>query len=207
MSSLTNATFTQMKYVEVGTMVAMALFGISTVQVYIYFRGCDRDPRWMKFFIAGIWCDLSSHRGSYDDNNGHWMLRLLEFVHTFLSGHTIYSSTVPTTNSSRAAIDIRRVNELSGTIGATISSCAQGFFAFRLYIISQSIWLPVVCWTLSAVKLVTFYMVVIRDISGGQRNQVWGTMLVLPGVVSWAGDLLGAAGLLWCIWVRHKEQT
>ncbi|KAF9448542.1 hypothetical protein P691DRAFT_775305 [Macrolepiota fuliginosa MF-IS2] len=192
MSSLAGATSTQLKYVEIGTMIAMVLFGMPTAQVYIYFRRCDRDPRWMKFFVFGIWCNLSSHRGGYDDNNGHWVLRLLEFVYTFLSGYTVYSSTILNHNSSPAAVDIERVNELSGLIAMTISSsvidtillwsleanvltCLLSSLTFLFYQLSRGvfanwIWVPLALITCQSYSMCIFACFIGRYSLGGQRT-------------------------------------
>ncbi|KAF9447247.1 hypothetical protein P691DRAFT_802678 [Macrolepiota fuliginosa MF-IS2] len=185
MSSST-ATTVQMKYVEIGAMIAMVLFGVSTVQVYIYLCECRSDPRWTKSFVVVIW--------------------MLEFAHTLLSGHTIYILTALDFNSSRTVMDIGRINDLSGLIAAGISSFSQAYFSFRLYQLSKSIWLPAVCWAISAIKLVSFYIVVIHDISGGRMGGIWGALLLVPAVLSWTSDLLVAAGLLWCVWIRCKER-
>jgi hypothetical protein len=41
--------------IEIGTMVSAILYGMVTVQVYMYAAGCRADRAWTKALVAFIW--------------------------------------------------------------------------------------------------------------------------------------------------------
>lgn len=174
-----------LKYLEIGSMVAMVLFGMSTVQVYMYFTECLSDPKWLKVFVIGMW--------------------LLELAHTFLSGYSIVSSTV-TYNGSLNITVLHRANALSGLLANTITFCAQVWFAYRLRRLSGQLIFPYFCMFISLVKCVSFYVVVIYEIVVTDANGIWSQLLLIPSILACAGDLLIAGGLIWCLWTRHQER-
>jgi hypothetical protein len=41
--------------VEMGAMISLFLFGMVTVQVYLYSMGSKTDHRWLKLLVAFVW--------------------------------------------------------------------------------------------------------------------------------------------------------
>jgi uncharacterized membrane protein YczE len=41
--------------IEAGTVVSAILYGMVTVQVYMYAAGCRKDCAWMKALVAFVW--------------------------------------------------------------------------------------------------------------------------------------------------------
>jgi hypothetical protein len=42
--------------VEIGAMMSMMLYGMVTVQMYIYARNCKTDRAWLKALVTCVWC-------------------------------------------------------------------------------------------------------------------------------------------------------
>ncbi|KAF5359755.1 hypothetical protein D9756_003020 [Leucocoprinus leucothites] len=190
-----------LKYLEIGSMVAMVLFGMSTVQVYMYFTECLSDPKWLKVFVSVPLPIVSMPQVKVNLEAP----RLLELAHTFLSGYSIVSSTV-TYNGSLNITVLHRANALSGLLANTITFCAQVWFAYRLRRLSGQLIFPYFCMFISLVKCVSFYVVVIYEIVVTDANGIWSQLLLIPSILACAGDLLIAGGLIWCLWTRHQER-
>jgi hypothetical protein len=41
--------------VEMGAMMSMMLYGMVTVQMYMYAMGCKTDRAWLKALVAFVW--------------------------------------------------------------------------------------------------------------------------------------------------------
>ncbi|KAJ7364703.1 hypothetical protein DFH08DRAFT_1073310 [Mycena albidolilacea] len=124
----------------IGTLVSFALFGVTTTQVYIYYRRFPQDSFAMKALVASVWCGESAHAicvaaALYKmliTNYGH-PERLLVLPNSFLA---------------------------STFFGSLVTFGVQTFFAYRIYALSKNLWLPYVwlipclCWALSLFRFI-----------------------------------------------------
>ncbi|KAF5350144.1 hypothetical protein D9756_009258 [Leucocoprinus leucothites] len=199
-----------LKYFEIGSMIAMVLFGMSTIQVYMYFSACQNDPKRIKVFIIttlvlpGRLPVVRSHTFWIVCFGRFFVRRLLELAHTSLSGYSIISSTITYNDKSMKLAHLNRLSVSSGMIANTITSCAQIWFAYRLLKLSQLKIYPYICMFLPGVKFVSFYALTIYKIVTSKSLKY---LLVLPSIAACAGDLLTAGGLIWCLRKRNRGDT
>ncbi|KAJ7184567.1 hypothetical protein C8R46DRAFT_463259 [Mycena filopes] len=121
---------------EIGTLLSYVLLGASMTQTYTYYSRFPNDSRNLKCLVAFVW--------------------LLEVAHGICIGYSL-SETISN------YIHLNRVNSLPSTllisegITATIIICVQGFFAFRIYRLSQSPYIPILTGILLLPRL-AFYI-------------------------------------------------
>ncbi|KAH7907137.1 hypothetical protein BJ138DRAFT_1215573 [Hygrophoropsis aurantiaca] len=105
----------------VGAFVMMYLFGIVTVQTYHYYHKYPGDSLWLKILVASVWSLLLGH--SIAVAIGLYTISVLN------SGQfptaTVFNSRVPLGLAS------------SILISAFIAPIAQGFFVYRVHVISK----------------------------------------------------------------------
>lgn len=44
--------------IEIGILISIFLYGIATVQTFIYFHDSARDPRWLKGMVRNVHSDI-----------------------------------------------------------------------------------------------------------------------------------------------------
>ncbi|KDR74771.1 hypothetical protein GALMADRAFT_141110 [Galerina marginata CBS 339.88] len=118
----------------IGLFVSSCLFGIGTVQTYIYYTQFRNDKMHMKIMVLSMWpCEL-----------GHCICLLHAFytivIHKYWQQHCI--ETIPTSMVVSIA--------LSGVIGTVV----QIFFIERVRNVSGRIIIPIACWIASMTRFV-----------------------------------------------------
>ncbi|KAJ7823376.1 hypothetical protein B0H13DRAFT_1532139, partial [Mycena leptocephala] len=107
----------------VGTIINWTLLGSLVVQVYLYFVAFPEDPRFTEVLVAVVF--------------------LAELPQTFADGHDSLKSLVGAGWGNLAALDEVNWAWFSvPVLGSTIASVGQMFFAWRLYIIAQNLFVP-----------------------------------------------------------------
>ncbi|KAJ7108342.1 hypothetical protein C8R44DRAFT_885088 [Mycena epipterygia] len=118
---------------EIGTLVAIYLFGLVTGQVYAYFHRYSNDPWGLKVLVGIVWS--------------------LDLGHTVAISNCLYTVTV-TQYGRPDLIDILpRSLDVSIIISGVIGPLEQGWFAWRLWKFSKTVPLPLICFTLSVLRL------------------------------------------------------
>ncbi|KAJ7440261.1 hypothetical protein FB451DRAFT_1443560 [Mycena latifolia] len=116
---------------EIGTFVAIFLFGLVTGQVYVYFSRSANDPLGLKVLVGLVWA--------------------LDLGHTVAISNSVYTVTIVARpdpmDGLPISLDIAII--LSGLIGLL----EQGWFAYRLHKFSKRLALPILCCTLSVLRL------------------------------------------------------
>ncbi|KAH7922199.1 hypothetical protein BV22DRAFT_676277 [Leucogyrophana mollusca] len=165
---------------EIGTIVMTFFFGIGTVQTFHYYRGYPHDSLWLKSFIAVVW--------------------LCELGHTISVAWGTYTVTVTRFGDlSGVTLDPLPLGFawsilFSGLLGPLV----QGFFAHRVHVFSKKIYIPLVCWAASLLRLSGSLVAVVKAVkqpslqSYGESNG-WLIMLLL--VVGAFVDITVAASL------------
>ncbi|KAJ7766276.1 hypothetical protein B0H14DRAFT_3510069 [Mycena olivaceomarginata] len=118
----------------VGTLVSYVLLGVVTMQVYVYYGRFPQDSVQMKSMVGAVWCGEAGHAISFG-------MTVYTIIITNL-GHSERLAHPP--NSFMAAV----------FLGSLVSFSVQIFFAFRIYALSRSLWIPCICWALSLFRFV-----------------------------------------------------
>ncbi|KAH7918075.1 hypothetical protein BV22DRAFT_1041994 [Leucogyrophana mollusca] len=120
---------------EVGSLVMTYFFGIVTVQTYHYYCRYTADSLWMKCFVASIW--------------------LVEAAHSISVAYSMYETSV-TQFGQKSAESLNPFPAgfaLSILFSGFLGPLVQAFFAHRVHVFSKQIYIPILCWTLSALRL------------------------------------------------------
>ncbi|KAF7358028.1 Glycoside hydrolase [Mycena venus] len=118
---------------EIGVLCSMFLFGVLTVQVYIYFTQFPRDPNGFKSMVAMVW--------------------LLDLGHTIAICHCIYTITVTNYGQPVVLALPPKSLDISIFLSGLIGPLEQGWFTYRLYKFTRTFPLPILCITLSLLRL------------------------------------------------------
>ncbi|KAF7360285.1 hypothetical protein MVEN_00757900 [Mycena venus] len=171
---------------ELGTLVSYILFGVTTTQVYIYYSRFPNDPRGLRYMVAFIWS--------------------CEMVHVVLVGCTLYQITVADYGHPERLILTPRPLAMAVMISAFVGTVVQVFFAFRIYRLSKSLYIPWLSWILSFSLLlgaiaVCFYGLRIETIPEFEGQFAWLLNSLWTGGA--VNDLLIAGTLVY--WLKKAE--
>ncbi|KAJ7867161.1 hypothetical protein B0H13DRAFT_1897682 [Mycena leptocephala] len=119
---------------QIGVLIAYALFGVTTTQTYIYYSRFPDDSSKLKALVAFVW--------------------VCEMAHVLCLGHTLYVYTIS---------DYAHPERMFGTppksfittivILDVLGACVQGFFSFRIYAFSKKLYIPVLSWVMSVLRV------------------------------------------------------
>ncbi|KAJ7181523.1 hypothetical protein C8R43DRAFT_969446 [Mycena crocata] len=172
----------------VGTLVSYTLFGVTTTQAYIYYGRYPKDPTRMKALVTAVW--------------------LGEFGHLICVGQAMYVMVI--TNYGHPERLDRIPNSLfaSTFIGAVVSAGIQSFFAYRIYVLSKSWWIPCICWAMSLFRVVPSNVAVFAF---GIREPIaefiakWNWLFIAVWTVSAANDVLIAGTLVFLLYHERSR--
>ncbi|KAF8194403.1 hypothetical protein K438DRAFT_1430738, partial [Mycena galopus ATCC 62051] len=125
---------------EIGVLVSYVLLGVTTTQVYIYYCHFRQDSLKVKAFEYS----------------------LCEVAHAICLAHALYISTI-------SDYDLPGLERVGGAVPKiwhvditnksflyvdSLRLLVQSFFAFRIYRLSKKLLVPIVCWAMSALRIV-----------------------------------------------------
>ncbi|KAF7355527.1 hypothetical protein MSAN_01469700 [Mycena sanguinolenta] len=177
---------------EIGVLVSYVLFGITTVQTYIYFTRFPDDSLKLKAFVAFV--------------------LLCEFAHAICVGHTVYTYTItdyghperllsPVPKSLDVAVFFSGIIAASGIV-------VQCFFSWRIYALSKSLYIPCFTWILVLVRCA---LSVVAFVSGMRMDALrsyeshWRWLAIALWTVSAANDVIIAATLVYLFSRRRND--
>ncbi|KAJ6546339.1 hypothetical protein B0H10DRAFT_1736755, partial [Mycena sp. CBHHK59/15] len=167
---------------QIGVLVSYALFGVTTTQTYIYYTKFPDDTRQIKLMVAFIW--------------------LCELAHAICIGHTIYVTTI--SDYGHPEHLVRAPESLSTAIlfSGVVGPCVQAFFSFRIYMLSKSLYIPCICWTLSFLRMVgsvAVFILALQMVSLASYEAQWGWLLNTILAIGAAVDLIIASTLVYLL--------
>jgi len=119
--------------IEVGCLIATVLYGVATMQAYIYARNCADDPLVFKVGVLLIW--------------------LAETLLTLLNFFYLYFLTVTNYGAFDTVDDMPWSASLSFWIIGIISVAVECFYAWRILNLSKRMIIPMISWIGSLVHL------------------------------------------------------
>ncbi|KAF8064284.1 hypothetical protein FPV67DRAFT_1451491 [Lyophyllum atratum] len=157
---------------EVGVMVAIFLFGLVTIQAFIYFRQYPDDPRGVKLLVTVV-CAFSLYRRTVTD---YGKISDLEQYPEGMCG----------------------AFSLSGLIGSLV----QSFFAYRLYRLSGRLTIGIMCWILSLVRFgcILFISVTTCQATSPNGNRETSAQRAVDKLIAWTiqtGALTSISSHFW----------
>ncbi|KAJ6568417.1 hypothetical protein DFH09DRAFT_434449 [Mycena vulgaris] len=173
----------------IGVLVSYVLFGVTTTQTYIYHGRFPKDSCKMKMLVAWVW--------------------FCELAHVICIGHTLYILTISDFAHPERLIKIPRSLGVSALFSGIVSSCVQGFFSFRIYRLSKSLYIPCVTGTLSILSFaatVVIFVIGLQTFPFTMFVVKWGWLLNTLWSVGAATDLIIAATLV-CWLCRQRDNS
>ncbi|KAF7343441.1 hypothetical protein MVEN_01776800 [Mycena venus] len=118
----------------IGTLVSYTLFGVTTIQAYLYYVGFPNDSRKLKVLVALVWS--------------------LEMAHSICIGQTLYEWLISDYMHPERLDYLPMGLSLSGFFNACIAMCVQGFYSFRIYTLWKSLYIPILSCILVLSRLI-----------------------------------------------------
>jgi len=119
---------------EIGIIGCAFLFGIVTVQVYIYNRAYPKDSRFIKLLVAAVW--------------------LLELGHTIATSHAVYLEIIKKFGNPALLARMPNSMAISILMEGLVTFLVEGFFTFRIYCMYRTHYFAFFCWFLASLRLV-----------------------------------------------------
>jgi len=126
---------------EVGTMISILLFGIITVQVYLYAQAGFKDHVVIRLLVGTMW--------------------VLDALHTIFLCIYLYHLTVSTYGQPTALAEIHWTYVGVILLNSVMAAAVQSFFAYRILVISGRLYISLFSWFISLVRLGMGLMVVV----------------------------------------------
>ncbi|KAJ7916147.1 hypothetical protein B0H13DRAFT_2323635 [Mycena leptocephala] len=169
---LSSSLNTTLGALQIGVLVSYVLFGVTTTQAYIYYSRFPDDSAKLKALVAFVW--------------------VCEFGHAICVGHTLYTYTIsdyghPESLALATPKSLGTAVFFSGVIAASV----QGFFSFRIYALSQKLYISILIWGMAFLRLLacTVMFVGVLDMTSLAHYETqWGWLLTATWSVSTAND-------------------
>ncbi|KAJ7651015.1 hypothetical protein FB45DRAFT_29626 [Roridomyces roridus] len=176
---------------EIGIVGCAFLFGITTVQVYLYHRTYTGDSRFLKSLVATVW--------------------LLELTHTIVTAHAVYFETIKNSANPLLLTTMPLSLAVSLLVEALITFLTEGFFTYRIFVMYSTPLIAVGLWFLIFLRLVAsvaYFAVCFLPVSIAEPFNVfeekWSWLVEVPQAMGAAIDILIALALC-TYYLRHKE--
>ncbi|PFH49086.1 hypothetical protein AMATHDRAFT_5231 [Amanita thiersii Skay4041] len=146
--------------VEIALIVSSAIWGMTTLQIMIYYRNVSRDGIPFKFMVGVIWaCNT---------------------VYSACVAIAVYKVTATKTQVSLNAVSF--VIPFGSIFGSFVQSAVQAIYAFRIFRLSKSLYIPIACWSIAMFNFVvgmTFDLLIM--------NRPLAKMLHIGRKLNWLG--------------------
>ncbi|KAF8209998.1 hypothetical protein K438DRAFT_1929758 [Mycena galopus ATCC 62051] len=120
---------------EIGVFLSLVMFGVVTLQGYIYFQNCRGDRTGLKLLVGS--------------------LLFFELCHSVASCHAIYYFTVILAGIPELQKSANNYSlSLIPVFETIITAIVQGFFAYRIRLLSGRLHISLICWGLCVVRFV-----------------------------------------------------
>ncbi|KAH7874212.1 uncharacterized protein C8R40DRAFT_1237981 [Lentinula edodes] len=178
---------------EIGVLLSGVLFGIFTMQVYIYHRNFPKDPRWMKFgLVDGMW--------------------LLELAHTICEFYGLYYLTVSRYGDPTVFLAFTPEVAALPFFDGLIAMLAQGFFTHRIakfagppYIVPIVCSILMICQMVASIGLTTAATLVAEKNTEQFLHQ-WKWLIVTATVLHVTIDVIVSTALVYYL-VKNRSNT
>ncbi|KAJ7659089.1 hypothetical protein DFH06DRAFT_1472546 [Mycena polygramma] len=172
----------------IGTLVSYALFGVETVQVYVYYDRFPQDSRTMKAMVAALWCG--------------------ELAHTVSIASLLYTMIITNFGHPERLIVLPTSWLVAAPLGSLVAFGVQSFFAFRIYKLSRSLWIPGLCWALSLFRLGPANVIVFTFGATEPLAELlsrWGSLFDAVWAASAVNDIIIALTLVYSLYHRRSS--
>jgi len=179
----------------VSTFVGLFLHGVTTLQSFYYFRTFTRDPLVLRISVALIW--------------------VFSTVHVVGFAAAIYNLTISNAEVVGEAVALLTVPPsftISALFGTLVHFIAQCVYAWRVYKFSRSIYIPVICWTLSTYTLAVGLIISklaynVTFLQFGTLQTTWRWVGLSFFITTAICDIIIAAAMCYFLYQRRPKST
>ncbi|KAL0959315.1 hypothetical protein HGRIS_014577 [Hohenbuehelia grisea] len=118
---------------EIGVLLSSTLFGITTVQLYMYYQNRYKDPWWIRSLVMLVW--------------------LMEALHTIFAWVYLYRLTVTFYGQPQMLTVAHWTLNISAAFDGIIGAIVQAYFAWRVHVLSRGWTITVVSWIGSLLQM------------------------------------------------------
>ncbi|KAJ7506580.1 hypothetical protein B0H11DRAFT_2219277 [Mycena galericulata] len=175
---------------QIGVLIAYLLMGATTTQAYVYYGRFPGDSRRLKVLVAFVWaCDAA---------------------HASCIGQTVYQQGITDYTHPERLDFLHKPLVVSILFNGLVGACVQGFFSFRIYSLSKSLYIPIFTGILSVSRVLFCVLAVVYGTRPNltlqgffQAQANW--MPYTLWIVSTVTDLIIAAAMVhWLLRQRHS---
>ncbi|KAJ6469352.1 hypothetical protein C8R45DRAFT_1016757 [Mycena sanguinolenta] len=174
---------------QIGVLVSYMLFGVTTMQAYIYFGRFPNDNPKFKALVAFVW--------------------ICEVGHAVCIGHTLYIFTVKDFAQPLLLFGpVPKSFETSVLLSGAVGTCVQGFFGFRIYTLCRKLYIPILIWLMGFSCLLGCFIIFVVGLKmtslEGYIAQ-WGWLATSIWSVSTANDLTITATVVFLLYQQRSK--
>ncbi|KAF5385563.1 hypothetical protein D9757_006797 [Collybiopsis confluens] len=197
---------------EIGTIVAAFLFGITTLQVYLYFEQYPNDGKILKLMVRLLSFEHFFAANIHNLNMLWWWRQvmsiwLLELGHTITISHSLYVMTITWYGQPQLLVVPPITLDISILFNALVGLIEQAWFTRRLYAFSKNLWLTGLCALLSLTRLgstLAYGSLATRRMNIFEFQLKYWWILTIIVVVGSVNDFILASSLAWHLYARKK---
>ncbi|KAF7289012.1 hypothetical protein HMN09_01348900 [Mycena chlorophos] len=174
----------------VGVLCSVMLFGVVTNQYYLYMGRFPADGQGLKILVASVW--------------------FCELAHVICITHSLYGLVLTDFGQPQLITSIPVSITISAVFNAIVAMCVQGYFAFRIYRLSKSLFIPFVSWILSLLFLASSSAICVigmENIPLAAFEKQWGWLLDTTWFIAAINDMLIAVTLVVLFHQWHQRDT
>ncbi|KAF8188744.1 hypothetical protein BJ912DRAFT_1143346 [Pholiota molesta] len=193
---------------EIGSLFAIFIFGIVTVQMYTYYTTFGKDLWYYKALVASVWYAFFM-MSSLEVLELNVSSRLLEIGHTLGVSYEMYRDTIVLYGEPQL---LTRFQALGSTtaIGGVITLLVQGFFAMRLFHVLPKpySYVGIFCVLLSLVRCVAAFYLTSQALtltSVTEYRDRMGSLITTLLVVGAAIDVIIAGSMLYYLAKKRNQ--
>ncbi|KAE9390102.1 hypothetical protein BT96DRAFT_865865 [Gymnopus androsaceus JB14] len=173
----------------IGGFIAVFLFGLSTVQTYLYYREYPKDHRPLKFMVAFVW--------------------ICELAHTICITDSIYVAVITFYGQPEKLVKLPPALNLTVAFGAPVTAAVQMFYTDRIRrFIGRRIYIPISLWFLSGIRMIGSYVLVVVSFKIPSVTEYvadWGWMFTLLFTMGAFVDVAIAIALVANLYTHRKH--
>ncbi|KAH8826021.1 hypothetical protein DL96DRAFT_1682033 [Flagelloscypha sp. PMI_526] len=173
---------------EIGILLNVLLCGTLTIQSYTYYTRFSQDHPFLRWLVLTV--------------------RIIEIAHTGTLCHTLYTVTVSFFGNPTTLIHPPHSLLVTVTFGGISTAIVQGFLALRVWRLVNLLWLAIICWIFTAIRLMGCLTLTITGwhmTSLPEYKSKFDWILVTLLVVSMTNDLVVTGGLCFTLYRSRKK--
>ncbi|KAJ7052232.1 hypothetical protein C8F01DRAFT_1261948 [Mycena amicta] len=179
--------------VLIGTLLSTVLFGVTTMQSYLYYMHFPADAAMIKATVAFVWVCEAAHVGGISHTIYTWLV--LDYGHP--------ERLLGRAPGSMAAFVLLTV---------IIAVCVQIFFSYRIYVLSKSRIIPYFTFALSFVRLgmgLAIFSLTLQTSTLAELSAKYQWLLLTMWSLSAVEDITITVSLVYWLWAQkgtvHKQ--